>query len=123
MEPPTIMPPIPDFNSYDGCGVTKVCFGGPLIGCVERQDCDLFGAVIFENDKFTFELLSKRKFLLSRLISGILIFRLKPASLTSLWRYLITMTWLGLQPSNASSQVKTKLLHRSLLLQHLHELL
>lgn len=61
-EAPTTVPPPLDFNPYEGCGVTKVCFGGPQTGCLPRQDCDLFGAVIYENNLFTFELLSKRKF-------------------------------------------------------------
>lgn len=44
-------------NPYPGCGTTKVCFGTPS-GCLVTNDCNIFSAVIFEDDKFTFELLS-----------------------------------------------------------------
>jgi hypothetical protein len=45
---------------YDGCGSSKVCFGIPN-GCVNERSCGLFGAVIYENGNFDFELLSMRK--------------------------------------------------------------
>mgnify|MGYP003536492711 FL=1 len=45
---------------YDGCDDTKVCIGVPA-GCVDSKNCNLFGAVIFENNTFIFELLSMRK--------------------------------------------------------------
>lgn len=45
---------------YSGCGSTKVCFGIPN-GCEDDESCNLFGAVIYENGNFDFELLSMRK--------------------------------------------------------------
>lgn len=47
-------------NPYPGCGTTKVCFGTPS-GCLITEDCIIFSAVIFEDDKFIFELLSGSK--------------------------------------------------------------
>jgi hypothetical protein len=45
---------------YEGCNDFKICFGKPL-GCLETRDCDLFGAVTYENNEFEFELLSSGK--------------------------------------------------------------
>lgn len=59
--PRDIEPPVIDIgNIYDGCAVTKVCFGSPG-GCLSSRDCAIFGAVIYADDIFTFELLSERK--------------------------------------------------------------
>lgn len=60
--PPTPVPPPSDeVNVFEGCDeANKVCVGSPP-GCIELEDCRLFGSVTFEDDKFYFELLSKRK--------------------------------------------------------------
>jgi hypothetical protein len=53
----------PEINVYDDCGTRKLCFGFPLT-CIKTRDCELFGAVIHDDDeKFFFELLSVRKFI------------------------------------------------------------
>lgn len=62
-EPPpdseTELPPTDD-DVYEGCGTTKICIGRPD-GCIVSVDrnCELFGAVIFNENRFYFELLSK----------------------------------------------------------------
>jgi hypothetical protein len=59
---PTTTPEPPlDINVYEGCATEKVCFGQPL-GCLKSKSCNLFGAVTYKDDIFTFELLSERKF-------------------------------------------------------------
>ena len=76
--PSTEIPPGLDFDVYEGCEITKVCFGGPAESCLNSRNCDLFGAVTFENGIFTFELLSKRKFCYRSIVlvtNGILIFK------------------------------------------------
>lgn len=55
--PPTLI------NPYPGCGSTKVCFGTPP-GCLITENCMIFSAVIFEDGKFIFELLSGSKLLI-----------------------------------------------------------
>lgn len=57
--PPIVQPTTPpeQISAYDGCETEKVCFGSPG-GCLGSRNCDLFGAVTFDNDKFVFELLS-----------------------------------------------------------------
>lgn len=58
---PEITTPEPPPNNlewlYEGCNESKVCFGLP-IGCIEFQNCNLFGAVTHDNGIFEFELLS-----------------------------------------------------------------
>lgn len=53
----TVNPPI---DVYEGCETEKVCFGIPS-GCITSGNCNLFGAVIYENERFFFQLLSARK--------------------------------------------------------------
>lgn len=53
--PPDSSPP---FDVYDGCGTIKICYGSPS-GCLQNRNCRLFGAVIFAENRFFFELLSK----------------------------------------------------------------
>lgn len=42
---------------YDGCDVTKTCFGLPP-GCLNSKSCVSFGAVIVKNSTYTFEMQS-----------------------------------------------------------------
>jgi hypothetical protein len=57
----TAEPPSDDTDFiYDGCDDFKICFGSPL-GCLESRDCNLFGAVTYDNEEFEFELLSTGK--------------------------------------------------------------
>lgn len=58
--PATVPPPVDGINVFEGCGEEKVCFGAPT-GCIETENCRLFGAVSFKDEKFYFELLSKRE--------------------------------------------------------------
>lgn len=54
---PTEPPNIDIEGIYADCGDRKVCFGSPA-GCLNTRDCQLFGAVIYDEGKFIFELLS-----------------------------------------------------------------
>lgn len=46
---------------YEGCDDVKKCFGIPA-GCLDTQNCDLFGGVFYDQGRFEFELLSSRNF-------------------------------------------------------------
>jgi hypothetical protein len=51
-------------NEYDfifkSCGQIKTCFGFPNL-CFKNGNCDYFGAVTYDQNEFTFELLSMSK--------------------------------------------------------------
>lgn len=55
------LPEIEEINVYEGCDVTKTCFGIPS-GCINSQSCSTIGAVIYADDKFTFEIRSSSNF-------------------------------------------------------------
>lgn len=57
----TVAPPIEDIDIYEGCGVTKTCFGIGLGECVQNQRCNTIGAVIYREEKFIFEMRSSSK--------------------------------------------------------------
>lgn len=60
-EPPPDAPPDADFPSpYIGCGSTKLCFGSPN-NCIQNQNCQMFGGVFMQNQRFVFELFATRK--------------------------------------------------------------
>lgn len=63
-------PPIDETPSeiYEGCGTTKICVGFPS-GCIFGGSCSLFGAVIYESDRFYFELFSSGEKLLNHFLS------------------------------------------------------
>ncbi|CAG9798172.1 unnamed protein product [Chironomus riparius] len=48
---------VPSYDVYQGCGVTKACFGIPSF-CVPNRSCEMLSAVTYDNPNFTFELLS-----------------------------------------------------------------
>ena len=52
----------PSYDVYQGCGITKACFGIPS-HCVPNRSCAMLGAVTYDNPDFTFELLSTGTFL------------------------------------------------------------
>lgn len=56
---PTIPPENDDVINriYEGCDVTKSCFGIPRL-CHLNRNCNMFGAVTYNEYNFTFELLS-----------------------------------------------------------------
>lgn len=87
----------PVLGVYEGCGTRKLCFGFPL-KCIKSRDCELFGAVIHdENDKFIFELLSVRKlFALSILLFLSIMTRIqtfKPENPMWRWPYQMMPSW------------------------------
>ncbi|CRK94859.1 CLUMA_CG008351, isoform A [Clunio marinus] len=49
---------IPSSDLYKGCGSEKVCFGSPR-GCVNSENCNMFGAVKHNDETFVFEILSQ----------------------------------------------------------------
>lgn len=56
--PPTNAPEISDFDFYEGCDVTKTCFGVGDDYCVPNRRCSTVGAVIHNEGKFIFEMLA-----------------------------------------------------------------
>ncbi|XP_070495050.1 putative ferric-chelate reductase 1 homolog [Chironomus tepperi] len=48
---------VPSYDVYQGCGITKTCFGIPSF-CVPNRNCAMLAAVTYDNPDFTFELLS-----------------------------------------------------------------
>lgn len=54
----TVAPPSDEFDIYEGCGVSKTCFGIGPGDCVQNRACVTFGAVIYRDDKFIFEIRS-----------------------------------------------------------------
>lgn len=57
----TPVPPIEGINVYEGCGVSKTCFGIGPGDCVRNSQCNTFGAVIYRDEKFIFEMRSSSK--------------------------------------------------------------
>ena len=53
---------------YDDCDVSKFCFGLPE-GCIDQKNCLAFGAVIVNNEKFEFEMMSNSELLISALMT------------------------------------------------------
>lgn len=51
-------PPIEEINVYEGCGVSKTCFGIGPGDCVQSRRCVTFGAVIYRDGRFIFEIRS-----------------------------------------------------------------
>lgn len=51
-------PPIEGIDVYEGCGVSKTCFGIGPGDCVQNRRCVTFGAVIYRDEKFIFEIRS-----------------------------------------------------------------
>lgn len=45
---------------YEGCGVTKSCFGNPD-NCVKTQSCGIVTTVIVLGDKYQFEIKSTQR--------------------------------------------------------------
>jgi hypothetical protein len=57
--PPTTQPPpIEGIDVYEGCGVSKTCFGIGPGDCIQSRRCVTFGAVIYRDEKFIFEIRS-----------------------------------------------------------------
>lgn len=56
--PSTTTTQVPDLDFYDGCDVSKTCFGIGPGDCVRNRQCNTIGAVIHDDGKFTFEMLS-----------------------------------------------------------------
>lgn len=54
----TLAPPIGEIDVYEGCGVSKTCFGIGPGNCVQNKQCVTFGAVIYRDEKFIFEIRS-----------------------------------------------------------------
>jgi hypothetical protein len=59
--PQTTVKPVEDSNIYDECSKSKSCIGIPN-GCLGRQDCLVFGAVIVKNGVYEFEMVSPSKY-------------------------------------------------------------
>jgi hypothetical protein len=60
----SVLPPIESIDVYEGCGITKTCFGIGPSECVRNRGCTTIGAVIYRDEKFIFEIRSssmKRK--------------------------------------------------------------
>lgn len=55
---PDTVPPAETDPVYEGCGTTKICIGSPS-GCINDRDCRMFAAVVFNENRFYFELLSE----------------------------------------------------------------
>lgn len=90
---PTTLPPIIDEEIiHTGCGSDKVCFGYP-IGCLDTKDCLLFGAVIYDEGRFIFELLSPGEVCHLSVISFYKNSIFKLALLTSRWAYPTITEW------------------------------
>lgn len=81
---------------YNGCGTDKTCFGYPR-GCISTENCALFGAVIYENEKFLFEMLSAREYVVVRNSNVFNSKLFKLETLTCLWAYQITIECRELQ--------------------------
>jgi DOMON domain len=60
-EESTVPPVAPDSSFYEGCDVTKTCFGIGQGNCVQNRRCNTVGAVIFDEGKFYFEMRSSSK--------------------------------------------------------------
>lgn len=50
--------PSPD-NLYDGCSVTKTCFGMES-DCIQSKDCSSMVALYYKDKKYEFELFSQK---------------------------------------------------------------
>ena len=59
--PPTEEPQPPSDDFYDGCDVTKTCFGIGDGDCVANRRCVTIGAVKHDEGKFTFEMRGSSK--------------------------------------------------------------
>lgn len=53
----TALPGIEDIDVYEGCAVTKTCFGFPD-GCIASRNCVSFGSIAFRQERFIYELQS-----------------------------------------------------------------
>lgn len=53
----TALPEIDTIDVYQGCAITKTCFGFPD-GCIATRNCISFGSITFRDDRFIYELQS-----------------------------------------------------------------
>lgn len=56
----TELPEVDGIDVYQGCAVTKTCFGFPD-GCINTRNCVSFGSILFRDERFVYELLSSSK--------------------------------------------------------------
>lgn len=52
---------LPEDDFYEGCDVSKTCFGIGRANCVANRQCVTVGAVIHDAGKFIFEMRASRK--------------------------------------------------------------
>ena len=60
----TVLPEIDGIDVYQGCAVTKTCFGFPD-GCTATRNCISFGSITFREERFIYELQSSSISLIS----------------------------------------------------------